>query len=319
MSKICLAVLALTVPGVAAAQTPAPNPAPAPAPTPAPGPAPAAGGSAGWSRTWEVKAAPTFGADRAVAPFPIGDEIVDDSEFSARAGFRRSFRNGASLTLVPGASYSPNQFDAEEPASALSLATTLKAPITRAVGARDALSWFVSYGIRADFDEAFEDYVRTDQTFGLGIEFTNVLTTICDRAAPRTNGECTRRDGWKYTVTPSLNWVESTEAARERFNPSLTAAMEWPTGEFSSLYLEAAVDRRLYERVDAPDGEPLRAMRYAATAGVDLSGWTRQAFNLPAAFSFRLGVRWAAVSSNDPTRDSDQVYIVPELGWKQTF
>lgn len=274
-------------------------------------------GSAAWSRTWAVKAAPTFGADRAVAPFPVGDEIIDDSEFGARAEFKRAFRNGATLTVAPDASYNPNQFDDEEPASALSLGATLRAPITRAVGARDTLSWIVSYGIRANFEDGFEDYIRTDQTFGLGVEFTNVLTTVCDTTTTATTGAC--RDGWKYAIRPVLNWVDSTDPAGERFNPSLNAAMEWPIGELSSFYIEAAVDRRLYERVNAPGGDQLRDMRYSATAGVDLSRWTRQAFTLPEAFTFRLGVRWTAVSSNDPTRDSDQVYIVPELGWRQRF
>lgn len=300
MSRICVLLLALTLPTAAAAQE-------------------VTTGATGWSRNWKVEAAPTFGADRAVAPFPVGDEIVDDSEFSAGAEFGRTFRNGATLTLAPGASYSPNQFDAEEPASALSLGATLKLPITRAVAAPDKLAWVLSYGVRADFDEAFEDYARTDQTFGLGVQFTNVLTTVCNTAAARIGGECVRRNGWTYTITPNLKWVESTDHDRERFNPGLTASVEWPMGEFSSLYVDAAIDRRLYETVDAPNGEQRRDMRVAATAGVDLSRWAQQAYKLPEAFSFRLGVRWVALSSNDPAAESDQVYVVPELAWKQSF
>lgn len=276
-----------------------------------------AAGSAGWSRAWQVTAAPTFGADRAVAPFPVGKEIIDESEFGAGLEFERAFRNGATLTFAPGASYNPNQFDAEEPASALSFSTTFRAPVTQAVKAPDKLSWILSHSVRADFDEGFEDYVRTDQTFGLGLEFTNILTMVCKRSGGSDNGDCA--PGWKYAITPSLAWVESTDHDRERFNPALSVSMAWPMGEFSSFYVKAAVDRRLYERVDAPNGDQLRDMRYAATAGVDLSAWTRQALTLPKAFTFRLGVRWSAVSSNDATRDSDQVYLVPELGWKQEF
>lgn len=315
MSRMTILVLALTLPTAAIAQTPAP----AATPPSSTAPPPASAAATGWTREWQVNAAPTFGADRSVAPFPVGDEIIDDSELGAALHFSRTFANRWSVKLSPGVSYSPNQFDAEEPASALSFGAGLTIPVTKALQGPDPLSWILSYGIRADFDEAFEDYVRTDQTFGLGLEFTNVLTTVCDSAAPPVNGSCARRNGWKYTITPALNWVESSDHDRERFNPSLNASMEWPVGEFSALYVDAGVDRRMYERVDAPNGDQLRDMRYRITAGVDLSGWTRHAFKLPEAFSFRLGARWSAVSSNDPARDTDQVYFVPELGWKQRF
>ena len=271
----------------------------------------------GWQRSWTLTAAPVFGADRDMAPFPVGDEIIDESEFGASLDFARTFGNGASLTFTPAASYSPNQFDAEEPASALSFSTVLKAPVTRAVRRPDSLSWVLSHSVRADFDEAFEDYVRTDQTFGFGWEFTNILTNVCKLSEGSDTRNCA--PGWKYTVTPSLSWVESTDHDRERFAPSLTASMAWPVGEFSSVYVRANIERRLYERVDAPNGEQRRDMRYAAIAGVDLSGWTRQAFSLPDGFTFKLGVKWSAVSSNDPARDSDQVYLTPELGWSRKF
>lgn len=111
----------------------------------------------GWQRSWTLTVAPVFGADRNVAPFPVGDEVIDESEFGAGLGFERSFGNGASLTFTPAASYSPNQFDAEEPASALSFSTVLKTPVTTAVRRPDSLSWVISHSVRADFDEAFED------------------------------------------------------------------------------------------------------------------------------------------------------------------
>lgn len=309
MSMVRIILLALALPTAATAQTPAPA-----------SPAPPARAVAGWDSNWQVQLSPVFGSDRAVAPFPVGNEVIDESEFSVGANFARTFGNGVTLTLSPGASYSPNQFDADEPASALSLGTTFQGPLTREVQPPDALNWVVSHRVRADFDDAFGDYVRTDQAFGLGLEFTNVLNYLCGEGeVPYVGGGCTQSGGLEYKITPKLEWVESTDQDRERFNPKLAAAVSWPVGRYSALYVDASIERRFYESLDAPNGDPRRDMRVAATAGVDLSGWTRQAFHLPAAFSFKVGVRWVEVTSNDPAAEADQVYVVPELSWRQKF
>lgn len=309
MSRICAIFLILALPTAAVAQTAnSANPSAASAAIP------------GWSGNWMVQAAPVFGSDRDVAPFPVGNEVIDDSEFRAGTNLVHTFRNGSSLTLSPGASYSPNQFDSDQPASTLSLAMRVQGPLKGLVQAPDALTWMAGYQVRADFDEAFEDYARTDQTFGLGVEFTNVLAYLCGpEQVPYVGGGCTQSGGLQYKIIPTLEWVESTDHDRERFNPKLAAEFSRPIGSLSALYAEGSIERRFYERLVAPNGDQRRDMRASVTVGVDVSKWSQQALHLPAAFSFKVGIRWVNVSSNDPAAQSDQVYIVPEMTWRQTF
>lgn len=88
MKSIGILLAGAFLPTMAAAQDPVPE-------------------TSGWQRSWTLSAAPVFGADREVAPFPVGDEIIDESEFGAGLAFGRTFGNGASLTFTPAASYSP--------------------------------------------------------------------------------------------------------------------------------------------------------------------------------------------------------------------
>jgi hypothetical protein len=297
MSKICILLAVLGLPTTVAAQT-----------------APAASdpASEAWSSKWTVTVAPSLGADRALAsPFPVGDEIVDDSEYSISAALTRNFQNGVSLTFSPAASYSPNQFDPEEPASALSFGTTLKGPVGETDGLLHRLSWVASARLRAEFDETFEAHVRTGRTFGLGLEFSNAGAPECD--AGQTPG-CRPRGALIYKITPELQWLESSADAQDLFNPRLRVELS-----VAPFYLEAAVDSRLYDNLLAPDGDQRGDSRLSATAGLDLTAAMKRAFRTPPELSLRLGARWTAVSSNDPDAESDRVYLAPELAWKQQF
>lgn len=297
MSKIWILLTALGLPTAAAAQT---------------APSPTRTEPAAWSNTWTAKVAPVLGADRALAsPFPVGDEIVDDSEFSIGAALTRKFAYGISLTFSPAASYSPNQFDPEEPASALSFGTRLKGPVGQSDGLLNRLSWIASAGLRAEFDETFETHIRTGRTVGLGLEFSNAGAPVC--GAEHSPG-CRPPEALRYTVTPELQWLESSADAQDLFNPRLRVDLA-----LSSFYFEAAVESRLYYNLLAPDGDRRGDSRISATAGVDLTGAMKRAFRTPPELSLRLGARWTAVSSNDPGAESDRVYLAPELVWKQPF
>lgn len=297
MSKICILLAALGLPTAVAAQTASTTPETTPS---------------AWSNKWTVKVAPVLGGNRAQAsPFPVGDEIVDDSDLSLSATLTRNFSSGVSLTFSPAASYSPNQFDPDEPASALSFGTELKGPIGERNGLLNHLSWVASAGLRAEFDGSFEAHVRTGRTFGLGLEFSNTGAPEC--GAGQAPG-CRPAGVISYTITPELQWLESSADAQDLFNPRLRVNLA-----LSPFYFESAVERRLYDSLLAPDGDQRADSRYSATVGVNLSGAMRRAFRTPPELTLRLGARWTAVSSNDPDAESDRVYLAPELTWKQQF
>ena len=300
MSKICILLAALGLPTAVVAQTAQTAPA-------LPETAPAA-----WSTEWTVKVAPVLGGNRAEAsPFPVGDEIVDDSDLSLSAALTRNFSSGVSLTFTAAAIYSPNQFDPDEPASALSFGTQLKGPIGETNGLLNRLSWVASATLRAEFDGSFEAHVRTGRTFGLGLVFSNTGAPECSAAA---SPGCRPDDVISYTITPELQWLESSADAQDLFNPRLGVSLR-----LSLFYFEAAAERRLYDSLLAPDGDQRADSRFSATAGVNLTEAMKRAFRTPPELTLRLGARWTAVSSNDPDAESDRVYLAPELTWKQEF
>lgn len=253
----------------------------------------------------ELEAGPALGH---TVGFPAGDELIDESSYSVTGDLGWDAPPGFTLKFTPGVSYSPSLLDADAADSSAFASVKLAFDDLRAGRGGPAIRPFLQYKAVNGYDNFLNDREFTEHSVTGGASLDHAFTLPCPRA--ESDAGCAWRIG--YRVQPSLQWVVSGEAARNRVTPKIYGALSIPAGPLLEVLIDGSVEWRRYSDLQTPAGDDRRDVRLIGYLGVDVSNLFYGADG-DHAFGMLLGVRAAKNWSNDDAKEYFRSYAVPTL------
>lgn len=261
---------------------------------------------------------PTIGRDM---PFEDENPYIDDASGSLGLRMVVPISRRAKLSLTPGVTVSPNFLDDDSPTTGWFTQFRLEAnqPIgthhyghADAPELRDTLTPYVQYRVESGYQDFLDQHKQTDHAFSAGLAFEDIRYVLCRNAS-----NCSERfdtgegltKGLRYKLAAELGRILSTDAARERLTPMVSARLLVPTARILTFYLNAKAESRRYSSARISTGRKLHENRLTFEAGVDFTG----TFGLPKGVELSAGVQYVRNRSNDDGKDWNRGFLVPAL------
>jgi len=277
---------------------------------PVPSPVPGA-----WTVEWAASAEQAFTIDGDKAADLDRTDIQDEGEYSIGATFTGAFPRYADIAFTPLLTLSPNIFDKDEEEGAWSFQTKIsrKLPLQQDIKVPDTFLPFISYKIGEAYPEFSTQDRSDDQTITAGMKLTNVIGIL--------NGE----KGTYYDLTLSYSEINASDDDKDRRGPKLSFewarpyALEWRPSYWRALplYVEASVEQRRYDTLQADGGGVAEADRYSIAAGLNLTRWARADLGFPDGTQLKVGFRYVSVDANRTELDREEWSFVPAITWER--
>ncbi|HEY0028851.1 MAG TPA: hypothetical protein VGC35_13370 [Allosphingosinicella sp.] len=292
-----------------------------------------------WSGNVEISTGARIGRKN---PFDTTEDLIDESEHElALSGKVTHPIWDLPLTVKGGITWSPQQFNDEDPESGLYGELTLgddyhpihKLGRFEQAGdadddVLDAMRPFGSVRYTRVYRSPLDGFVRDEEQVTLGIRYRNVVSIMCERRMGRGQsaeavGACVDAEGkstagisWELRAQVTRIW--SSQAEEERLAPSVRAdVVSQLIGRSLRFFVRGQYELQFYDHaMVASTGREREDRRLRLGAGIDLSDWaTRRLKGAGLELEAQYQRRW----SNDADRRHERFYIVPTVSFSYGY